>query len=269
MDLTLADGRTLHAYDTGGDGPVVVYHHGTPNIGLPPAPLFPLTDPLGIRWVSYDRPGYGGSTALPGRDIASAAGDVGAIADALGLDRFAVLGHSGGGAHALACGALLGPRVTAVVDISGLAPYGVPGLDWFAGMSPAGTAALRAAVAGRTAKEAFEASNTEEDPGFIPADLEALSGPWKWFISVVMPALSSGPAPLIDDDLALVSPWGFDPSAISVPVLFLHGDADRVAPVGHARWLAAQCPSSALQVIPGAGHVSIMESARYAIDFLA
>jgi pimeloyl-ACP methyl ester carboxylesterase len=156
-----------------------------------------------------------------------------------------------------------------VVSISGLAPYGAAGLDWFAGMSPAGTAALRAAVAGRTAKEAFEASNTDEDPGFTPSDLEALAGPWKWFLSVVMPALSGGPAPLIDDDLALVSPWGFDPSSVTVPVLFLHGTEDRVAPVGHARWLAARCPSSTLREIPGAGHISVLESARHAVEFLA
>jgi pimeloyl-ACP methyl ester carboxylesterase len=269
VDLTLADGRTLHAYDTGGDGPVVVWHHGTPNIGTPPAPLFPLSEPLGIRWVSYDRPGYGGSTPRPDRDIASAAGDVAAIADALGIERFAVLGHSGGGPHALACGALLGPRVTAVVSISGLAPYGPAGLDWFAGMSAAGSAALHAAVAGRAAKEAFEASNTEEDPGFVPADLAALAGEWSWFMTVVIPAMERGPAPLIDDDLAQVNPWGFDPADVTAPVLLLHGDADRIVPVGHAAWLAERCPSASLRVVPGAGHISVLESAPVAFDWLA
>ena len=89
----------------------VVWHHGTPNVGTPPEPLLPASAERGIRWVSYDRPGYGGSTPHPGRDIASAAADVEAIADALGIDRFAVLGHSGGGPHALACAALLGDRV--------------------------------------------------------------------------------------------------------------------------------------------------------------
>ena len=78
-DLELGDGRTLHAYDTGaddGDGRLAVFwHHGTPNIGAPPEPLFPTAEELGIRWVSYDRPGYGGSTPSPGRDVASAASD--------------------------------------------------------------------------------------------------------------------------------------------------------------------------------------------------
>src|SRR5918912_2148248 len=158
-DLELADGRTLHAYDTGADGAAgrlaVFWHHGTPNIGAPPEPLFEAADRLGIRWVSYDRPGYGGSTPSPSRDVASAAADVAAVADALGIERFAVMGHSGGGPHALACGALLPERVLAVVSVAGLAPFGADGLDWFAGMTPSGAAELRAAAEGRAALEEY------------------------------------------------------------------------------------------------------------------
>lgn len=99
--LELPGGRTLHVYDTAGDGGedrlTVFWHHGTPNLGPPPEPLFPAADRLGIRWVSYDRPGYGGSTPRPGRDLASAANDVAGIGDALGIGRFA--GHSGGSNH--------------------------------------------------------------------------------------------------------------------------------------------------------------------------
>lgn len=113
-DLELRDARTLHAYDTGDDGRLAVFwHHGTPNIGTPPEPLFAAADRLGIRWVSYDRPGYGGSTPHRGRDVASAAADVSSAADALGIDRFAVMSHSGGGPHALARAALLPDRVRA------------------------------------------------------------------------------------------------------------------------------------------------------------
>ena len=85
FDLVLPEGRTLHVYDTGGTGLPVVWHHGTPNVGEPPEPLLPAAARLGIRWVSYDRPGYGGSSARPGRDVASAAADVATLADALGL----------------------------------------------------------------------------------------------------------------------------------------------------------------------------------------
>lgn len=268
-DLALPDGRTLHVYDTGSGTVPVFWHHGTPNIGTPPAPLFPTSDPLGIRWLSYDRPGYGGSSPHPGRDVASAAGDVLAIADALGVDRFAVAGHSGGGAHALACGALLPERVRAVLCISGLAPYGAAGLDWFAGMSPAGEASLRAAVAGRAAKERHEATATDDDPGFIQADLDALAGVWGWFMTVVEPALAGGPAPLIDDDLAGVGPWGFDPADVAVPVLVLHGGLDGVAPVTHGLWLAGRCPDAELRVDPAAGHISVLHSAPAAVEWLA
>jgi pimeloyl-ACP methyl ester carboxylesterase len=269
-DLDLGDGRTLHVYDTGGDGRLtVVWHHGTPNIGTPPAPLFPVSDRLGIRWVSYDRPGYGGSTPAPDRDIASAAAYTGSVADALGVDRFAVMGHSGGGSHALACGALLPDRVLAVVSVSGLAPYGAAELDWFGGMAPAGVASLTAAAQGRAAKEAYEASAGEDDPGFIPADHAALSGVWSWFGSVVGPAVEGGPGGLIDDDLAHVVPWGFDPAQVTVPVLLLHGDRDRMVPSSHSRWLATRIPSAELWLRPDDGHISVLDSAGDALNWLA
>ncbi len=126
IDIRLPDGRTVRAHHTapvGADELVIVWHHGTPNIGLPPEPLFPTSERLGIRWVGYDRPGYGGSDPNPGRDVASAASDVASIADALGIDRFAVMGHSGGSPHALACAALLPERVVGALPISTLAPF--------------------------------------------------------------------------------------------------------------------------------------------------
>ncbi|MFL5911483.1 MAG: alpha/beta fold hydrolase [Gaiellaceae bacterium] len=268
-DLRLGDGRALHVYDTGGDGRLALFwHHGSPNIGLPPEPLFGVSDRLGIRWVSYDRPGYGGSTPVPGRDIASAATCTAAVADALGVDRFATMGHSGGGSHALACGALLPDRVLGVLSVSGLAPYGADGLDWFAGMSDVGVASLRAAVAGRAAKEAYEASAPEADPGFIPADHAALAGEWSWFMKVVGPAVEGGPGGLIDDDLAHVNPWGFDPARTAVPVLFLHGGSDRMVPASHSEWLASRIPSADLRINRDDGHISILDSAGDALTWL-
>src|ERR1700727_1966986 len=94
-DLELADGRTLHYYDAGpGDAGAlaVFWHHGSPNTGGPPEPLFAAAAANGLRWVSYDGPASCGSPPTPGRDIASAAADVAAIGDALGLDRFALMG---------------------------------------------------------------------------------------------------------------------------------------------------------------------------------
>jgi pimeloyl-ACP methyl ester carboxylesterase len=268
LDVELADGRVLHVYDTGGGPLAVLWHHGTPNIGAPPAPLFAAASRLGIRWVSHDRPGYGGSTARPGRDVASAAADASAVADALGIDRFAVMGHSGGGPHALACGALLGGRVLAVVSVSALAPFPADGLDWFAGMSDAGVASLRAAVLGRAAKEEYEAMASDADPGFTPADHAALAGAWSWVLDVVRPAIAAGPAALVDDDLAFVAPWGFDPASITAPVLLVHGAQDRLVPSSHALWLAERCPTAELLLTPDDGHVSILDSTPAALEWL-
>ena len=163
-DLALGDGRTLHVYDTGtGDGTIglaVFWQHGTPSTGAPPEPLFAAAAERGTRWVSHDRPGYGGSTPHPGRDVASAAADVASIADALGIDRFAVMGASGGGPHALACAAVW-PRFVATMTASGAAEY-------------------RAAATGRAALEAYFASAEFDPEVFTPADHAAAFGAWSW-----------------------------------------------------------------------------------------
>ncbi len=272
LDVVLSDGRVLHVYTGPEPGGAtfltVVWHHGTPNIGAPPRPLFADAHRLGMRWVSYDRPGYGGSTPHPDRDVASAAADVSGVADALGIDDFAVMGHSGGGAHALACAALLVNRVRGAISVAGLAPYDAVGLDWYAGMAPAGVASLQAAAGGRAAKERYEASPADGDIGFTPADEAALGGRWSWLIDVVRPAVQAGPGGLIEDDLAAVSPWGFDPAGIVAPILLLHGARDRVVPSSHGEWLAQRCPTAELRLSAGDGHISILDSAVAALEWL-
>lgn len=270
-DVRLDDGRTLHVYDTDGDPDrlAVVWHHGTPNIGSPPEPLFATADRLSLRWVSFDRPRYGGSTPHPGRTMATVAADTAQVADALGIDRFAVVGHSGGGSHALACAALLPDRFVAAVGIAALAPYGAAGLDWFAGMAPAGVAALRAAVAGRDARARHAESGDDLDMGFTAADHAALDGAWSWLGSVVRPALAAGPGGQIDDDLAYVTPWGADPARITAPVLLLHGGEDAVAPIAHGEWLARHCPTATLRRSPHDSHLSILTRGDEALEWLA
>lgn len=285
IDVVLADGRRLHVYDTGAGGRddrlPVFWHHGTPNVGAPPGPLLADAERLGIRWVSYDRPGYGGSSPWPGRDMASAAALASRVADELGIGRFAAVGHSSGGAHALACGALAPERgyprqrgrsrrgrVTAVVSVAGPAPFGAAGLDWFAGMAAGVADSLRAAVAGRAAKEKYEAAAAFDPEMFTAADHAALAGAWRWFEDVVGPAVAGGPAGLVDDDLANVGPWGFDPAAVTVPVLLLHGARDRVIPHAHGEWLARRCPAAELWVRPDDGHISVLDSGAAALEWL-
>lgn len=101
------------------------------------------------------------------------------------------------------------------------------------------------------------------------ADLTALDGPWRWLMDVVGPGIASGPGPAIDDDLAYVSPWGFDPAEVTAPALFLHGQRDRVAPPGHGRWLADRCPRAQLWLYPQDGHISVLTHAEDALTWLA
>jgi pimeloyl-ACP methyl ester carboxylesterase len=271
-DLELGDGRRLHVYDTYPDDAgarlAVFWHHGTPNIGAPPEPLLPAADRLGMRWVSYDRPGYGGSTPVPARDVASAAADVACIADALGIRRFAVMGHSGGSPHALACAALLPERVLGAVCVAGQAPRQADGLDWFAGMAASGDRLLHAAARGRAALEEHLAS-TEFDPEqFTPADHAALEGAWGWLGTVAGKAMEGGPGGMVDDELAYVAPWGCDPGQVGAPVLLVHGGQDRVIPSSHGEWLARRIPSAELWRRPDDGHISVLGSGEPAMDWL-
>ena len=271
-DLRLGDGRTLHVYDASADGAdarlAVFWHHGTPNIGAPPEPLVPAAAKLGIRWVSYDRPGYGGSTPHPGRDVASAAADVSSIADAMGIRQFAVMGHSGGSPHALASAALLPERVLAAVCVAGSAPFSAEGLDWFEGRTAFGAAELRAAAGGRAALSDY-LSSTEFDPEqFTPADHATLAGAWSWLAAVAGQAIEHDAGGMVDDDLAYVAPWGFDPGRVSVPTLFLHGGKDRIVPSSHGKWLARHIRSAELWLRPDDGHISILNSAATAVDWL-
>jgi pimeloyl-ACP methyl ester carboxylesterase len=281
-DIHLADGRILRAYDTRADGTgtsrgtsgpavAVFWLHGSPNIGSPPEPLFAAAEANGLSWVSYDRPGYGGSSPDDGRTVASAAADVAAIADALGIGQFAVLGHSGGGPHALACAALLPERVVAAVSVSGPAPFDADGLDWFAGWSPGIAAENRAATGGRAALEAHWAKAEPEDMSafFTEADMAALGGSWSWLAGVVGQAIEQGNEGYLEDTLASVEPWRFRPAAIGVPVLVMHGAKDKMVPCAHGEWLAARSPAAELRIVPDAGHITVLDTAPEALTWLA
>src|SRR5207249_1087881 len=103
--------------------------HGTPGSRLARWPDDDVYTEAGACWITHDRAGYGRSSRRPGRSVADEVDDVVALADELGLERFGVLGGSGGGPHVLACAALLPKRVTRAVCAVGLAPLGTPGLE--------------------------------------------------------------------------------------------------------------------------------------------
>jgi pimeloyl-ACP methyl ester carboxylesterase len=264
-DLRLADGRDLRIHDTGEGDTTLVWHHGTPQTGALYEPLLGLARERGIRLVSCARPGYGGSTPQPGRAVGSAGPDLAQVADALRLGRFAVMGSSSGGSHALACAALLPGRVSGVACFAAIAPF--TGDDgWFAGMANDG--ALRAAVAGRAAR-VRHAERSEFDPAsFTAADFEALSGTWEPMGADAGTAERAGPAGQVDDDVALVTPWAADLAVVQAPVLLVQGEQDRVAPRAHAERIAHTLGQSEIWFRPDDGHISVLGACPQAMDWL-
>ena len=269
-----ADGRTL-AFCEWGDpkGSPVFSLHGTPGSRLTRHPDEEVYRRAGARVITYDRAGYGLSTRLPGRSVAHAAADVATIADALGIERFAVTGGSGGAPHALACGALLPDRVTRCASVVGPAPYGAAGLerdDWLRGMVEGNVKEFELSLAGEDAlrpelqRETNEIlGNLGRDPDqplgegydLAPSDLEMVARPEIRDMLDESMKVGCGESidGFIDDDLSTVAPWGFDASAITVPVAVWYGVSDTLVPPGHGEWLARTLPGATVVRLDG-GH---------------
>ena len=266
--LKAPDGRRL-AYVERGDpeGRPVVLHHGTPasRLGNHPDP----TVYEGIRFIAYDRPGYGLSDPRPGRVVADAATDVGALADHLGLDRFAVFGISGGGPHALACAALLPRRVGRVGVMVGAAPSDDPALDFMAGMADVNITEFSAAREGEEALAAVLAPWVEQssrDPdGVLDAlaaelpeyDGEVLSRPEvrAELRKSIVESVRQGARGWIDDDLAFAAPWGFSLDDVHAEARLWQGELDVLVPRAHGDYLAERLPDATFELVPGAGHM--------------
>ncbi len=265
VDVPLPDGTVLRAHDSGGSGPVVMWFHGSPQTGRVLSPILDAAAARGIRMLSYARPSYGGSTPRIGRDVASAAADTAAVADAAGVERFATLGASGGGPHALAGAALLPDRVTAAATLAGIAPFeDDPG--WWGGMAAPG--GLHAARDGRDARALFAETEVFEPTSFTDADYAALDGRWGPLGEDVGASGEWGDDGLIDDDVAFTRPWGVDLADIRVPVLLVQGSDDRVIPPEHAERLHRSIRASQLWRRAGAGHISVLDAVPDAMDWL-
>ena len=278
-----ADGRKIAVHDAGNpSGHPVFLLHGTPGSRLAPLPRNGLLYSLGVRLITFDRPGYGGSERLVARAVADVAPDVAAIADALDIDRFAVAGRSGGGPHALACAALLPDRVTRAGALVSLAPWAAEGLDWFAGMADSNvreyTSASREPAA-LTASLIQVAAQIRADP---TSHVSALSpempevdrrivadvGIRSLLAENFAEALRESADGWIDDALAFCAPWGFDPADIKVPVLLWHGQYDVFSPAAHTRWLADQIPGALLSTRPHAAHFGALEAIPDVLSWL-
>jgi len=274
---------TVHTVSTGGDrqlrvvedgqadGVPVLVHAGTPGSALLHHSTIEDARSRGIRLISYDRAGYGGSSPQPGRNVASIAEDVRAIAATLGIERLLVWGHSGGGPHALACAALLPELVVAAAALSGVAPYGAEGLDWLAGMGEGNVKEFGAARAGReTLHEYLE----RDAASILAADPQALMRTWssllsppdaavlttanaQYLVETVRAGIEKSREGWEEDDLAFTKDWGFEPGQIQIPVMLMHGRQDQMAPFSHSKWLAGRIPGVQTRFLPDDGHLTV------------
>jgi pimeloyl-ACP methyl ester carboxylesterase len=252
------DGRTLAVAEWGDPAGVpVIAIHGTPGSRLSRWRDADIYRRCGVRRISFDRAGYGQSTRRPGRRVADIAEDVRAIADDLGIDRFAVTGRSGGGPHALACAALLPDRVACCEAVVSVAPFDAEGLDWFMGQTPGnvtegktsleGEAALRALVGPHRLEileriASGEASALPDEYELSESDRLQQAKDRAVFEQVITDGLRDGVDGWVDDDLAFVAPWGFDVGSIAVPTSLWYGRADTLVPAAHGDWLAEHIP---------------------------
>jgi pimeloyl-ACP methyl ester carboxylesterase len=268
-DFSLSDGRSLRTWTAKGRGPLtLVYFPGTPAGVTPEQELVDVAETAGLALVSIARPGYPGSTRLPGRDVVSVVSDTMQVLEQLGGGDVVVLGWSGGGPHALACAAQL-PGCRAAASLAGIGPADTD-LDLVAGMAPENVAELGAARAGestlRPLLEQEAAGLTTlgtaaviESMGELlpPADRVALTPPRaEEFAASGREALADGVEGWLDDDLAFVRPWGFSLADIAVPVAVWQGDQDTMVPFAHGRWLAEHLPTARTHLLPGDGHMS-------------
>lgn len=270
--VQLSGGRQVDVWAAGLDrDAALLLHTGTPCSGLPPSAAVAAADRTGLGYLSYSRPGYGGSTRQPGRTVADCAADVAELAHGLGVHRLHVVGWSGGGPHALACAQLLPDLVASTATIGGVAPWGAEGLDWLAGMGPENVEELGRAVEGEeslrpwleheaaalgsvTGPEVAEALGGLVDD----VDREALTGAFAdEQAATFREALRTGIWGWLDDDLAFAQGWGFELHTIATPVSVWQGALDRMVPFDHGRWLAALIPGVSAHLLPDEGHLSL------------
>jgi pimeloyl-ACP methyl ester carboxylesterase len=257
------------------EGKPVFLLHGTPGGRHGPRPRSIVLYRLGIRLISYDRPGYPDSDRDPGRIVASAAENVRVIADYFGIDRFSVVGRSGGGPHALACAALLPDRVISAAALCSPAPYDAEDLDWTAGMTESNVQAY--GYANTRQYDALRAMLEEQAQRVSKGSEGLLSALWsemgnhdkevvgdialrRIIADIHVEALSNNCIDgWVDDVIALGSPWGFEPAKITVPVKLWGGQEDVFSPISHMYWLAERINGAEAEREYGKAHFGAVE----------
>jgi len=272
--IETTEGRRLRVREAGDpSGVPVLFLNGTPGSSLMYEPHVRDAEEKGIRLVSWDRPGYGGSTRHEGRSVADDAANATAVCDALGIDRFCAWGISGGGPHALAVAALLPDRCAAAAALAPVAPYGAEGLDFTEGMGEQNVEEFGAIFEGderhRELLERDRAELMSITPDQLveawqsllgPADVEVTNGRLAAYIlDCVRDGVGQSLDGWFDDDVAFVQPWGFELAAIRVPVLHWQGEQDKFVPFGHGVWLSQRIPDVESRLSAEDGHLTLAE----------
>jgi len=269
--VAAADGRTLTIAEWGDpDGYPVFFLHGTPGSRFAGQANASAYANVGARVITYDRPGYGGSDRFRDRRVVDSVADVSAIADSLGIERFAVTGASWGGPHSLAVAARLPERVTRAACRAGVAPFDMPGFDWFAGMDAVNIDEIGWALEGEDvlAREiermaaawlerlANDPSNVGEVE-FSEADRAVMASPEQHEMTqrMLTEAFRHGVWGYVDDILCLIQPWGFDVTEIRVPTRVLYGLTDVLVPRQHGEWLGHNVPNAEIVIDEQGGHM--------------
>jgi pimeloyl-ACP methyl ester carboxylesterase len=271
--VTTPDGRQLEYLDSGRDeAPVLLLQVGTPNAAQLFTVIAKPAAELGLRVVSYSRPGYGSSTAKLGRTVADATEDIEAIADAVRADSFVTIGWSGGGPHALAAAALLPGRCRGAALLASVAPYRGDTAEFVKGMDESNVLEFSAALEGIDALTADlipSASTFDQLTGagvsdslqglLSDVDRAALTGEFAdEMADALRRSVAHGIAGWRDDDLAFVKDWGFDLEAVETPVAVWQGAQDRMVPFAHGRWLADNVPNARPHLFEEHGHISLV-----------
>jgi pimeloyl-ACP methyl ester carboxylesterase len=265
MRVTLKDGRVLGYAEYGElTGKPVLYFSGTPSSRRLHPPIEP-TFSLGVRLIVVERPGYGLSDFQKGRRLLDWPEDVSAFADALGLDRFPVVGVSGGGPYAAACACKIPERVTRAAIVSGVGPTDLPGsIEEMPRIRQIGASIARRAP-WLLSSVLWLVANPQRNPerffqrmvsGNSPVDREIISQPEikAMLMENYREATRHGVQGFAQDSIILSNPWGFQLEDISIPVDLWHGEEDANVSISAARYMAHTIPNCRATFIPGKGH---------------